>query len=91
MSQNKESQKRRERIMENKGKLPGDAARAEAEEKGEDFDAGDTGNFGTSKSGHQAGDPLRRDKVNRSKAELEGDVQRGDDDQRVDEFGEDEQ
>jgi len=88
MDPNEEARKRRERIMNSSDQLPGDPARADAEEN-EDFDAGDSGNFGNSVEGHQAGDPLRREEINSSADQLEGDVQRGDDDQHVDEYGED--
>ncbi|HVU12511.1 MAG TPA: hypothetical protein VHD90_14610 [Phototrophicaceae bacterium] len=87
MATNRDAQSRREQIMNSGKELPGDAARAEDEEKNGSFDADDSGNFGTATAGHQAGDPLRREEINENEIELEGDSQRGDDDEAVDATG----
>jgi len=80
-------QQRREQIMKSGGQLPGDPARAKAEDE-EDFDAPDTGNFDTSSAGRAGGDPSRRQEVNESDVQLSGDRQRAADDERIDETGE---
>src|SRR4051812_39863257 len=87
MNSNQENQSRRERIMNSAKDLPGDLDRAKAEEN-EDFDAGDTGNFGTRQAAQRSPADLdRRAVINQSDGQLEGDLERGDDDQRIDEQG----
>jgi hypothetical protein len=79
-------QARREQIMNSGAVLPGDPARAAAEET-EDFDSRDTGNFDTRTAGRQIADPARREAINQSNDRLPGDLQRARDDHRVDHGG----
>jgi hypothetical protein len=79
-------QSRRERIMNSSAQLPGDHARAEAEENA-DFDAMDSGNFSEQRIDGSKTNVQNEQKVNQSLAQLPGDQQRGADDRRVDEGG----
>src|SRR5450432_3629919 len=83
MSQDKNTQSRRERMMNSSKELPGDQARADAEVN-EDFDSADSGSFDTHTEGSQEGNADRRQQINENGSQLEGDADRAADDERVD-------